>query len=197
MNKLIVFITLLIGFSPLAYAQHETLFGNARVVGGFGAPIFEYSLNNDLSRAVGGGGGVVINNFFIGGYGMGSGDFNRLFREDERLEKLDMGHGGFWLGFTIWPYKALHIYGSTRVGWGGLDIELRDNNQRFEDVDKIFIVTPEIGLELNVFRWFRIAGTVGYRWVDGISEGFSFDEEDFRGAIAGMTLRFGGFGWHR
>ena len=51
-------------------AQHETLFNRARVVGGFGAPLLEMGINNNLNTSVGGGGGVVINNFFIGGYGL-------------------------------------------------------------------------------------------------------------------------------
>ena len=37
-------------------AQHETLFNNARVVGGFGAPIVEMGLGNEMTTAVGGGG---------------------------------------------------------------------------------------------------------------------------------------------
>ena len=59
-------------------AQHETLFNNARVVGGFGAPIVEMGLGNEMTTAVGGGGAVVIDNFFIGGYGIGSVDLNAL-----------------------------------------------------------------------------------------------------------------------
>ena len=74
MKKLGLFtVALMLGFA--LQAQHETLFNNARVVGGFGAPIIEMGLGNDMSTAVGGGGGVVIDNFFIGGYGVGSLDF--------------------------------------------------------------------------------------------------------------------------
>ena len=61
-------------------AQHETIFNNARVVGGFGAPIVEMGLEMKMTTAVGGGGAIVIDNFFVGGYGIGSVDFNALYR---------------------------------------------------------------------------------------------------------------------
>ena len=67
--KKVLFTALLSIIGLTAFAQHETLFGRARVVGGFGGPIMEWGLGNDLNTSVGGGGGVVIDNFFLGGYG--------------------------------------------------------------------------------------------------------------------------------
>lgn len=177
-------------------AQHETLFNRARVVGGFGAPLLEMGINNNLNTSIGGGGGVVINNFFIGGYGMGSIDFEKLF-DDGDVEVLDIGHGGFWLGATVLPYKVLHLYTSARIGWGAVNVDLNDNNQKYSDIDKIFVMTPEIGVELNLTRWFRVAGTAGYRWVNGTNETRGYTDEDFSGAVAAVTLRFGWFGRKR
>lgn len=177
-------------------AQHETLFNRARVVGGFGAPILEMGINNDLNTSVGGGGGIVINNFFLGGYGLASIDFEELFDNGD-VEVLNIGHGGFWLGATFKPYKVLHLYTSARLGWGAVNVDLQDNNQRYSDIDKIFVATPELGVELNITRWFRIAGTAGYRWVNGTSEGRDYTNEDFSGAVATVALRFGWFGSKR
>lgn len=177
-------------------AQQETLFGRARVVGGFGAPIIEMGLGNKLNTAVGGGGGVVINGFFLGGYGVGSVDFEQLFDQGE-VEVLDIGHGGFWLGGTFKSHSLLHIFSSAKIGWGAVNVQLDDNNVTYRDLDKIFVLTPEIGLELNVTRWFRIAGTAGYRWVDGVNENHGYKNEDFSGGIATLTFRFGWFGSRR
>lgn len=178
-------------------AQHETLFNKARVVGGFGAPIVEMGLGNDRTTAVGGGGAIVIDNFFIGGYGIGSIDFNALI-EDENLEQIDLGHGGFWLGYTYRPYKVLHLYTSARIGWGGVGIDVSGNSNFPRDVDNVFVMTPELGLELNVAKWFRVAGTVGYRYVEGVNEKLGYYQKDaFNGALANLTFRFGWFGWHR
>lgn len=177
------------------FAQHETLFNRARVVGGFGGPIVEFGLTNDIGTAVGGGGGIVIDNFFLGGYGMGTVDFEKLI--DDELTQVELGHGGFWLGGTFRPYKVLHIYGSARIGWGAVKIPVDEPGVRFEDLDKVFVVTPELGLELNVTKWFRIGATAGYRWLQGANEDRGYKNSDFDGAIAALTFRFGWFGSHR
>lgn len=193
--RLNVFAALFILSLSALSAQHETLFNNARVRGAFGGPITEYGLSNDLSTAVGGGGAIVINNFFIGGYGMVAVDFDRLY-EDGDVDVLDLGHGGFWLGGTFQPHRLLHLYGSTRLGWGAMNIDVNDGTP-YRDLDKIFVATPELGVELNITRWCRLAGTVGYRHVGGVNEDRGLKGEDFSGAVAGVTLRFGWFGRRR
>lgn len=184
-----IFFLLLVGSLS---AQTETLFNRARVVGAFGGPISEFGINNKLNTATGGGFGLVINNFFIGGYGVASVDYEELFNNGE-VNVLNMSHGGFWLGSTFQPYRLLHLYGSARLGWGGVDIDLNDNT-RYRDVDKIFVITPEVGVELNITKWMRLAGTVGYRYTTGLDESIGYQDEDFSGLMAGVTLRFGWFG---
>jgi len=179
-----------------AYAQHETLFRNARVVGAFGAPIVETGLGNDMTTAVGGGGALVIDNFFLGGYGVGSIDFEELIDEDQ-IEEIELGHGGFWLGYTLAPHRVVHLYTSARLGWGAIGIDVTDNSDFPKGNDNVFVATPELGLELNVTQWFRIAGTVGYRYVDGVSENRGYASDDFNGLLGNLTFRFGWFGWDR
>jgi hypothetical protein len=195
MKKLILAIC---GFFFLAQlsAQHESLFGSARVVGAFGAPIMEVGFNNELSTAVGGGAGIVINSIFIGAYGMGSLNFEQLL-ETGNVDQLDLGHGGLWVGFTISPHSLLHLYGSGRVGWGVVNVSLHDGTIRYDDLDKIFVATPEIGLEMNLARWFRVVGTIGYRYVDGVSENRGYTGDDFNGAVVGLSVRLGWFGNRR
>lgn len=191
--KKTVFVIAFCLLAIMGFAQHETIFSKARVVGGFGAPIFEWGLSNDIGTSIGGGGGIVIENFFIGGYGLASVDFDKLF-DNEDIDNLEIAHGGFWLGGTFKPHKLFHLYTNARIGWGGLNIDL--NNSR-QDIDKIFVLTPEIGLELNVAKWFRVAGAVGYRWVNGANPERGYEKDAFNGAVASLSLRFGWFGWRR
>ncbi len=189
--------TILLGLAAVALqAQHATLFNRARVVGGFGAPLVEIGFNNDLHTSIGGGGGLVINNFFFGGYGLASTDFNRLF-DGDNIEVLDIGHGGFWLGGTFQPHQIIHLYGSARIGWGALNIDVNDSTFPNVDADNIFVLTPELGAELNLTSWMRLSGTLGYRSVRGTREGSGYTDKDFSGLISTITLRLGWFGWHR
>lgn len=195
MKKLIILVVFNI-FTIALWGQHETVFGRAKVVGGFGGPIFEWALGDNLTTSVGGGGGIVIDNFFFGGYGLASIDLEQLFAGDN-IDELELAHGGFWLGLTIPTHKVVHIFASTRIGWGAVNIRLHDPFQTFENVDKIFAFTPELGIELNLTRWFRIAGSAGYRWVDGANENRGYTDDDFTNGIATLTLRFGWFGHRR
>jgi hypothetical protein len=183
-------VALLMGYTLAA--QTQTLFNEARIVGAFASPLIEMGLDDYYNTSVGGGGGLLINSFFLGAYGMGSLDFEELLSQDGAIDQIELGHGGLWLGFSVPTHKLLHFYGSTRVGWGALDIRTR--NAVFDELDQVFVVTPEAGIELNVTRWFKLAGTVGYRYLEGINAGSSYTNDDFRGAFAGVTLRFGSFG---
>ena len=196
MKTWIFLIAMIFTFGALN-AQTETLFKHVRVVGAFGAPITEYGIGNDFNTSVGGGGGIVLNSFFIGGYGLASVDFNQLYEEGD-VDVLDIGHGGLWLGGTFKPHKLLHIYGSTRIGWGAMNIEVSEGSSNsYRDLDKVFVITPEIGIEMNVTGWFRVAGTIGYRAVSGTDEINGYKDEDFSGTIGAITLRFGWFGHKR
>ena len=56
------------------------------------------------------------------------------------------------------------------------------------------MTTPEVGLELNVFSFFRIAATASYRWVNGVETLPTYTNDDLSSFGATLTLRFGGFG---
>mgnify|MGYP005847445833 FL=1 len=179
--------------SVLAIAQHETIFSNAKVVGGFGGPITEFGLGNGLTTSYGGGGAVVIGGAFLGGYGLSSFNLNEVIRNNT-FDQIELAHGGFWVGYTYQPYKLVHLFSSAKVGWGAVNISTDSFDPFDQRSDQVFVMTPELGLEVNVFKWFRVAGTVGYRWVNGTNGDGQYTDEDFSGAISTLTLRFGWFG---
>ena len=189
MKKLSILLLGLLASIGLS-AQQETLFGNIDVWGGFGAPIFEISTIADESIvSVGGGGAVIMDNFFFGGYGLGTDDANYRFEEEDY--RIKYKNGGLWLGLTSNPYKLIHFYGSTRLGWGKAQLK-QDGDIVFSD--RIFTVTPELGFEVNVTQFFQLAITAGYRVTTGINDLPGLSNTDFSNIMGGITLRFGGFG---
>lgn len=178
-----------------SWAQDQTLFGNASVIGGFGGPLVEFSqINGEVGADVGGGGGLIINDFFLGGYGLGT-SFSRI-QVDNKQYNIDFGHGGFWLGYTLKPSKLVHLYTSARIGWGGIDLYAdgpQDEDEEYSD--NVFVMTPEAGVELNVASFFRIAATAGYRVVGNVNSlPGELDSADFSSPVGTLTFRFGGFG---
>ncbi len=197
MKRLICFTALFMSIS-LLHGQHQTLFGKSHVVGGFGAPIFEFGVSNALPTGIGGGGGVVIGSFFIGAYGLAALDYSVIVDDDIDVDQVDLAHGGLWLGFAYKPHAVVHPYISSRIGWGAVNIRVDQPNFNLSDTDRIMAFSPELGAELNIARWFRVYGTFGYRLVWGTQEDTrDYSDEDFSGWIAGLGIRLGWFGNRR
>lgn len=183
------FTLILLCFTLIVQAQEETLIRNIEVVGIFGGPLVEVgSINGEIGIDVGGGGALVLNNFFIGGYGLGT-DYPRVTLDQEDY-RLRFKHGGFWLGYTSDTRRLLHFYSSARLGWGQAQIR---GDGPAAGTDRVFVVTPEVGFEVNVTNFMRVAFTGGYRAVTGVTNLDTFENGDFSSPIGTVTFRFGGF----
>lgn len=187
----VVFFSIFCLYSLSVLGQrHETLFGARNIVGAFGAPIVEMSTINGQSLSdVGGGGALIFEDFFLGGYGLGN-DFANVEVGSEFYD-IRFRHSGFWIGYAPAAHKVVHFYGSARIGWGKTD--LRQERDVFFS-DRVFVATPEIGLELNIFSYLKIAATGGYRWVNGVDNlSVNLSNDDFRSMVGTIHFRIGGF----
>lgn len=195
--KKTIFIAILACFASQIFAQRwndnggdQTLFNRAHRIGFFGSPIVEYSnFKDNVTTATGGGLALIAGDFFIGGYGLGTVDYDRIINDD--FDRMEMGHGGLWVGFVTPQHEVVHFFSSVKAGWGAVNIDF-DNEPDYEDT--FFALTPEAGLEVNVFRWFRVGGTVGYRFMNGLADNPNFNPKDFQTMTATLTFRFGLFG---
>jgi hypothetical protein len=211
---LLVVLCLLTGFSKL-YAQGEAdttkyLLGEKTVLSGFGSPFVEFSsVNDQFAVCVGGGGGLVINRaVFIGVYFEGI--VTNHYREDLQTivdaerPKISFEHGGLWLGYIYKVKKAIHGGLSTKLGWGEIDLKDGDSGNPASDYDyrdRIFSITPQVEMELNMTRWFRINVGIGYRFVAGIDATYAdnqgnpvnfYNNDDFNSPVGTISLIFGG-----
>lgn len=186
-----------LSFAVFAQGQEETLFRNARITGGFASPIFTYSRTNGHSvYGAGGGAGVVFNHFYAGLFGMGE-----VFTEPKiQGEQLTLGYGGLWMGYTFPSYKLVHLYSSVKIA-GGAAGSARINHDDWEVNDNwndaVFVAVPEVGVELNVARWFRLSGSAGYRFVGDFDGWGSLGKKDLNAPVFALTMRFGWFGGRR
>ncbi|MBK8702768.1 MAG: hypothetical protein IPN33_03560 [Saprospiraceae bacterium] len=188
--KKIITVLLLCFSAVYLSAQEETLFGDLHVVGAFGAPILEVgAINGEIGADVGGGGALVLNNMFIGGYGMGTSYPEYVTAAgDER--NIRFKHGGFWLGYTPKPHKVAHLYSSLKIGWGSA--RLREDGDNIA-TDRLFALTPELGIEINLTRFVKVSLSGGYRWINGISKLDGLDNESFSSPTGLLTFRIGGW----
>jgi len=192
------------------------LFGNKDFrISGFGAPITEFSsFDGNFAVSSGGGGAAIFDNkFFIGGYGMGMTtihNYPNVYSENGNLQadhlQVSFGHGGLWTGYNFMPNNPIHFVLSLKAGGGAAS--LINTEFDFEDIEQYYdyvgVLQPQIDVELNLLRWFKISFGAGYRYVMGIGdetyynsdleEVRYFDKNDFNSPYGSITFLFGGFG---
>lgn len=177
-----------------AQVEEETLSGAAARLGGFGGPMFCYSMVGDMhGGGAGGGGAFVINDFFIGAFGQGE-TFGKMKIENQDYY-LSLGYGGLWLGYVSPSHKLLHFYGSLKIAGGGAVLTETEGDHEVEYDDDAFVIHPEAGVELNVAHWFRLAAVGGYRFMNEIKDIPTLEGNDFERTTFSLVMRFGGFGY--
>jgi hypothetical protein len=195
MNKLLFPLALLLSM-PLFGQQEEVVFDRVKVHGGFGGPFIEMTSMDDQSGVmVGGGGGVILNDFFLGGFGQG-GSFAEYVADGGLLYPINFGFGGLWLGYTVPSHKAFHFFSSLKIAGGSISLtEDRDDNANTLFDETVFVAQPEVGAEVNLFKWLRIALTGNYRIVSGIQPKnlAGLNNRDFNAGGMALTFRFGKF----
>ncbi len=178
--------------------KEQTLFSKSKLRGGWGGVDFSTSkIGEHTGYGAGGSLGLVFNNLSVGLYG--TGDVYDGFRRENKNYAFTLGHGGLVLGYAYPTKKALHLMGSVKVGAGAVGLARRYNDWDLEldenDInDAIFVVTPEVGVELNLTHWMRVSATAGYRFVDGFEGIPELGKKDLNAPMFGLNFRFGWFG---
>lgn len=193
---LTLFLLILTALSAQAQEEDEpqVLFSEIDQVSGFGGPLFQFgSINGETTFYTGGGGAVLLNRrFWLGGYGMGMTSKASFINPADVRFDVDFGHGGFWLGYIFAPNKVVHLNLQTMIGWGGASYQ--NTRTGFDtDEDGVFVLTPQLEVELNLTNWMRVGVGGGYQIVSGLD--LPDMKSDFLDTPMGM-LSFK-FGWFR
>jgi len=182
--KTLYTISLGILFTLLAVsvsAQEETIFGDGKVrfTGLWGGPLNAFTTYNDEFEYNGGGFFTFEfnHNFLFGWTGYGT----DLVLDDGLEAKI--GGNDFLIGYTPSPHKVIHPIFYLQAGGGKLEIT-------GEADDRVFVMQPNAGLEVNIFEWFRLGVEAGYRFVNNVNVG-NYSDQDFSSPVIGVRLKFG------
>jgi hypothetical protein len=187
MKKLLFALTL-IALSTTLFAQKEQTLLNGRglrLTGAWGgSQLGATDLNGDLTGMRTGFGGIELNKNWFVGYLVAKTDENRRFDEVNGSNfKLD--YHGLMLGVHPMSYRTVHPTISVTAGRGRLGFV---NNTT--EADRIYLVQPQAGLEINVTRWFRLGLEGGYRFLID-SDLPDLSDETLSGAYGQMSFKFG------
>lgn len=197
MKKAII-ISLMLATSISAFTQEkefQTIFDNQDLrISGMGGPFMQFtSVAGEFGHMMGGGGAVLLNNFFFGGYGLGLTNAIPDYVNQNPSDRLTLGHGGFWLGYSLFGDKPVHVTFSSLIGWGEFGVMQNSGTYPFVR-DKIFVLVPTVEVELNLTRYFRIGAGASYNLytlVDQNVHGYSNGDISAPGGF--LSFKFGWF----
>lgn len=99
------------------------------------------------------------------------------------LRKYDINYGGFLVGYAYQSHKVVHPRVSFLIGSGTIKVKDKPD-------DYIFVVQPSGGIEINLFRWFRLGLEGGYRFVSN-TDIPKPNEGDASAPFGQLSFRFG------
>jgi len=188
--KKIIMIGYTLGLTLSVQAQMQTsIKPKIATVSGFGGMLIETSqIAGKNATLIGGGGGVRIYQVYIGGYGLGlSSDI--LQQVNNQPLRLTFGHGGFWLKTDIFPKKLIHFTLDAKVGWGSINFVQNDGAHVHKA--HLLVVNPAVGINLNLTRFVKISGVVGYRVANLAENLAAFSAIDLNTFNYSLSLKFG------
>lgn len=189
--KQFLFIGCLLLTTSLFAQREETLFGSnglnlSGAWGGWTTSMTKFG--DDFAVLTGGFGGLEFGRTFLVGWGnyklINDVEFSAFPSRD-----FEMRYNGLMIGYMLKADKAIHPTFNILAGKG--KVELSDAN----DTDKIFVVQPSVGIELNVLRWFHIDLQGGYRFVTD-TDITGLTDTDLSAPYGEIKLKFG-FSWGR
>ena len=175
--------------------EYQTILDNQDLrISGMGGPFMQFTaVAGEFGHMMGGGGAVLLNNFYFGGYGLGLTNAIPDYVNDNPSDRLSLGHGGFWLGYSLFGEKPIHFSFSSLIGWGEFGIMQYDGYYPFIR-DKIFVVAPTAELEVNLTRYLRIGAGVSYNLYTMMDEHMhGYRSSDISAPAGFLSFKFGWF----
>jgi hypothetical protein len=177
--------------------EYKTIvdFNDVRISGMGGVMMQFTAADGEFAHMLGGGGAVMLGDFFIGAYGLGLTNQIPVIRpeitEYQAGDKLTMSHGGFWLGYSLFGDRAIHMTFSSLVGWGTLGVRADYYPENLWP-DGIFVVCPTMEVELNLTKFFRLGVGASYNIYTFVDLP-GYTASDFSAPGGFLSFKFGWF----
>lgn len=196
MNAHILLLAICLG-AGMIHGEEQTLIksGEART-GGFGGPWVKVSpVNGELGIWMGARGGWILSS----GLSIGGGMYvlsNGIKADMPDTADLMVGVMGFIAEAVFLSDKVVHgtysmLVGVGRAGTGG-NWNMGMGSAGRSHGGQVFVLEPELNLEINVTHFFRFCPGVSYRWLSGEVDAVN-STWDLSGPSANFMFKFGRF----
>jgi hypothetical protein len=188
------------------FNRFQTILGTHNKVSGFGSIINQvsYSNNNQIYSfySVGLEGGILFNQrTYLGIFGISSlapSNISKIeFRSGNYEKDIHLVQTGLLLGRKFSPNSAIHLNFSTRVGGGILIRSDRYNDNwnydNAETAEGVFLISPSLSIEANLFTWMQLHAGGGYTFMTGNQVYGLSPQNDLSLPYLQFGISFGGF----
>lgn len=181
MKNLFVLVFALLLSIPLMGQRDETILKNpglklTGIWGGSTARIHNFSKNSHYAH--GGYFTFEFNKDYLVGW-----DGFEVNAFQEEIGDIHVSTSGLLLGYAYNGYSVIHPVAYVSVG------KAQSKADDYPTVNS-FAGMASVGAEFNVFRWFRIGGEVGYRYINDKDNAWMQDA-GLSAPYAGIKLKFG------
>lgn len=194
----IIAVIMVMSVSLSAREEIETLSRGHRGGGFFGGPVMKITkIDGETGVLVGGRLGWNFNRVFsigLAGYGWVH-DYGWDHHHGSFFDNWDgpqMGYGGLYLEGIIGSNKVIHLTAGVLLGAGGVTGDWFDDHHWWDKADAFFVAEPEINLEVNVTKYFRVGIGASYRFITGVNH-HRLTNDDLSGMAGTLTFKFGKF----
>jgi hypothetical protein len=104
---------------------------------------------------------------------------------------LSLGYGGVRVGAIVRSSERVHLTLGMLVGTGGASSATTDST--FRRSADIFVIEPDVAIQINAFPHVRFAITGAYRYADPMGGPSGFTVSRLSGPSLGISLRVGEF----
>ncbi|MFO7670762.1 MAG: hypothetical protein R6W31_13965 [Bacteroidales bacterium] len=177
--------------------EYKTIvdFNDVRISGMGGVFMQFTAADGEFAHMLGGGGAVLLGDFFFGAYGLGLTNQIPVDRPNlpdyQTGDKLTISHGGFWLGYSLFGDRAIHMNFSSLVGWGTLGVRSEYYPENLWP-DGIFVLSPTMEVELNLTKFFRLGVGASYNIYTFVDLP-GYTASDFSAPGGFLSFKFGWF----
>lgn len=190
MKKLFFVVSALCFTFALQAQRDQTLFNRTGLglSGAWGGSVIGLTAFDDNYAVTRGGyGGLEFGKNLLIGYG-GFRTTDEVAIGQNANSNFDLDYHGLILGYGVKSEKVVHPEILLLVGGGNADVNK-------EGDDRVLVIQPAAGIEVNVFRWFRFGINGGYRFVAN-TDLPNLSDKDLSAFYGELKFKFG-FSWGR
>ena len=147
----------------------------------YAGPVMQFSsLDNDFAFFVGGKGALAFNRKVLLGI---EGYLLKSIHESKFIDskELSFTYGGIFVGYVFDLSPKVQLVPSVLSAWGQIgerEVDAYGDYVFFKTKDDLFVLQPELELEINLIKYFKIGIGANYRLSYGV-DSINYGNNDF------------------